>query len=91
MPHVTDRLEIAAAAYREAIAEEAEAKAAMQEAQARRAAAGARVMQARAPLAEAIVEAARAGRRQVEIARVSGYNREHIRRICRAAGIEPAE
>ncbi|WP_431892636.1 hypothetical protein [Micromonospora haikouensis] len=42
---------------------------------------------ARAELADAIVEAARAGDRQTDIARTSGYTREQVRRICRAAGL----
>ncbi|WFE46298.1 hypothetical protein [Verrucosispora sp. WMMD1129] len=44
---------------------------------------------ARPELAEAIVEAAREGMRQAEIVRVTGYTREQVRRICRAAGIDP--
>jgi hypothetical protein len=44
---------------------------------------------ARSDLAEKIIVAARAGMPQREIVRVSGYTREHVRRICRAAGIEP--
>ncbi|HEV7900190.1 MAG TPA: hypothetical protein VGP31_20350 [Planosporangium sp.] len=51
----------------------------------------AEVEKARAELADAIVEAARSGMRQVEIVRRSGYTRESVRRICRAAGIEPDE
>ncbi|HEX3778496.1 MAG TPA: hypothetical protein VHX38_02435 [Pseudonocardiaceae bacterium] len=39
----------------------------------------------RADLAAAIVEAAASGRPQVEIVRISGYAREHVRRIVRAA------
>lgn len=46
---------------------------------------------ARPELADAIVEAARSGTRQTEIVKVSGYTREQVRRICRAAGIEPGE
>lgn len=46
---------------------------------------------ARPRLAEAIVAAARGGVRQSEIVRVSGYTREQVRRICRAAGIEPGD
>lgn len=46
---------------------------------------------ARPALAEAIVEAARSGTRQTDIVRVTGYTREQVRRICRAAGIEPGE
>jgi AcrR family transcriptional regulator len=47
------------------------------------------VVKARSRLAEAIVAAARAGVRQVDIVRVTGYTRERVRQICRAAGIEP--
>ncbi|MFY1589011.1 hypothetical protein ACN267_31475 [Micromonospora sp. WMMD734] len=43
---------------------------------------------ARTELAQAIVEAARTGTKQADIARTSGYTREQIRRICRAAGIQ---
>jgi predicted transcriptional regulator len=46
---------------------------------------------ARPVLAEAIVNAARSGMRQTEIVRASGYTREQVRRICRAAGVEPGE
>jgi hypothetical protein len=34
------------------------------------------------------VEAARDGMRQVDIVRKTGYTRERVRQICRAAGIE---
>jgi hydrogenase maturation factor len=47
----------------------------------------AEVDRTRAELADAIVEAAKSGMRQVEIVRRSGYTRERIRQICRAAGI----
>jgi hypothetical protein len=40
-------------------------------------------------LAAAIVEAAKAGTRQIDIIRVSGYSRERVRQILRAGGIEP--
>ncbi|AYF30083.1 MULTISPECIES: hypothetical protein [Micromonospora] len=43
---------------------------------------------ARPELADAIVDAARAGTKHTDIARVSGYTREQVRRICRAAGLE---
>lgn len=46
---------------------------------------------ARPALAEAIVSAARGGTRQAEIVRITGYTREQVRRICRAAGVEPGE
>lgn len=48
------------------------------------------VPRARAELAEAIVRAARAGLRQVDIVKVTGYQREQVRRILRKAGV-PAE
>ncbi|MDG4770695.1 hypothetical protein [Solwaraspora sp. WMMD792] len=85
---MTDRLEAAAKAHREALDQEAAAKAALDQARQARAAAGDRVAAARGPLAEAIVEAARAGVRQAEIVRITGYNRERVRQICRAAGVE---
>jgi predicted transcriptional regulator len=44
---------------------------------------------ARSSLAEKIIDAARAGMPQREIVRLSGYTREHVRRISRAAGLEP--
>jgi DNA-binding phage protein len=44
--------------------------------------------QARPALAAAIVDAARAGTKQADIARISGYTREQVRRICRAAGLQ---
>lgn len=90
MPLMVDPLEAAARLHREAITEESEVKRLLAEVKARRAEVGKKVEATRAPLAAAIVEAARARRPQVEIVAISGYNREHIRRICRAAGIEPA-
>jgi hypothetical protein len=39
----------------------------------------------------AIVAAARAGARPVDLAQTTGYNRESIRRILRAGGIEPPD
>jgi hypothetical protein len=44
---------------------------------------------ARKKLAAAIVNAANSGTRQNEIVRITGYTRERVRQICRAAGIEP--
>ncbi|MFK4037601.1 hypothetical protein ACI2LC_17565 [Nonomuraea wenchangensis] len=44
---------------------------------------------ARQKLADAIVAAARDGVRQVEIVKMTGYTRERVRQICRAAGIVP--
>lgn len=77
-------LDAAANAYRQAQAKLDAARAAIGPARAD-------VERARLELAEAIVEAARGGMRQVEIVRRSGYTRESVRRICRAAGIEPDE
>ncbi len=45
---------------------------------------------ARLALAEGIVAAWHAGTSQAEIARRTGYSREQVRRILRAAGVEPA-
>lgn len=44
---------------------------------------------ARPRLAAAIIDAARNGRKQGEIVAATGYTRERIRQICRAAGVEP--
>jgi hypothetical protein len=44
---------------------------------------------ARVRLAEAIVAAARAGMRQVDVIRTTGYSRERVRTILREGGIEP--
>jgi predicted transcriptional regulator len=49
----------------------------------------AELVELRPQLASAIVKAAKAGTRQTDLARLSGYTRERIRQICRAAGIEP--
>jgi hypothetical protein len=40
-------------------------------------------------LTPAIVAAATAGVRQVDIVKASGLTRERVRQICRAAGVEP--
>lgn len=40
---------------------------------------------------QAIVDAAREGMQQTEIVRLTGYSRERVRQLCRAAGVEPAE
>jgi hypothetical protein len=42
----------------------------------------------RRALAEAIVTADRAGVRQAEIVRITGYTREHIRQLLKSAGAE---
>ena len=44
---------------------------------------------ARTKLADAMIEAARAGLPQTEIIKISGYTREHVRRILREGGVEP--
>lgn len=44
---------------------------------------------ARSALAGAIIEAAKAGMPQTEIIRISGYTREHVRRIIRSGGVGP--
>lgn len=66
-----------------------QAQAALVDARAEIGRARAEVDKARAELAEAIVDAVRSGMRQVEIVRRSGYTRERIRQIARAAGVEP--
>ncbi|HJW62306.1 MAG TPA: hypothetical protein VJ849_02310 [Actinomycetes bacterium] len=76
------RLDKAAKAYRAAQAALADIR--LQEGAARTT-----VDQARLELADAIVEEARGGTRQVEIVRRTGYTRERIRQILRAAGIAP--
>jgi hypothetical protein len=76
-------LERAAQAY-------ADAQAAVVEAQQALADVRADVPGARQRLAEAIVAATLAGARQVDVMRVSGYSREQVRRILRAAGVESA-
>jgi multidrug resistance efflux pump len=78
---VLDDLEAATRAYREA-------QAAVDDAERNLAAVKAEVPVARGRLAEAIVRAARDGVRQTTIVKVTGYNRETVRRICRAAGVE---
>ncbi|MFG1606025.1 hypothetical protein [Actinoplanes sp. NPDC049265] len=49
----------------------------------------AEVPRARARLAAVIVEVYQRGMRQNEIVLVTGYTRESVRRILRAAGVEP--
>ena len=77
-----DDLEAAVRAYREA-------QDAVGDAERNLAVVRAHVPEARAKLAEAIVRAARAGVRQRDIVAVTGYTRESVRRILRAAGVEP--
>jgi hypothetical protein len=50
----------------------------------------AKVEQARAALAAAMVAEYQAGRaRQIDLIRRTGYSRERVRQILRAAGVEP--
>jgi hypothetical protein len=73
----------AASAYRHAQAAQLEAQRALDRATAA-------VQEARQPLVDQIVEAAREGVPQREIHRRIGdlWSREHIRKLCRAAGID---
>lgn len=50
-----------------------------------------KVEQTRTDLAEAISEAARNGMRQRDLVAATGYNRESIRRILRAHGVEAGD
>lgn len=88
-----NQLKEVARAYRAALDEESEAKDALAKAKERRDAAGQNVAKARDPLAKAIVIAARDGVRQKDILEEieNVYTRETVRRICRAAGVEPTE
>ena len=79
--HVTSDLEAASAAYQAALRRVTDAQAAVK--QARDA-----VPDARAKLAEAIVTAYRSDIKVGEIARITGYGREQVRRILRAGGIQ---
>ncbi|WP_412748300.1 hypothetical protein [Krasilnikovia sp. M28-CT-15] len=74
-------LETAAQAY-------ADAQGAIAEAQQALSAARDDVRIARQGLADAIVAATLAGARQIDVMKVTGYSREQIRRILRAAGVE---
>jgi plasmid stabilization system protein ParE len=78
------RLEDAAKAYRRA-------QRAHEAARSRVTSAWASVEASRRELAEAIVEEARAGRRQKDIVTVSGYTRERVRQILREGGVEADE
>jgi F0F1-type ATP synthase membrane subunit b/b' len=82
---VSDNLESAVRAYQEAQAAVGDAQSAAERLIAE---AKADTVRARERLADAIVEAARDGMRQVDIVRKTGYTRERVRQICRAAGIE---
>ncbi|MEU7903227.1 hypothetical protein [Actinoplanes sp. NPDC049118] len=74
-------LEAAARAYQAA-------QDAVTEAQQRVAEARAEVPAARERLGQEIVRATLAGARQVDVMAASGYSREQVRRILRAAGVE---
>ena len=52
---------------------------------------GPRLTELRPLLAEAIVEAAKAGRTEADISESTGYSRERVRQICRDAGMKPSE
>jgi acyl-CoA reductase-like NAD-dependent aldehyde dehydrogenase len=86
MAAVPDDLDAAVRAFRAAQDEVPDAQAAARQLVAD---ARAKVEQKRAELAAAIVRAARAGVRQRDLVAVTGYNRESIRRILRAGGVEP--
>lgn len=75
-------LEAAANAYRAAQAAVGDAERALS-------AAKQDVPAAREKLHATMAAAARAGMKQVELIAITGYNRESVRRILRAAGIEP--
>jgi len=85
-PGQVGQLDDAAKAYRAA---ESAVKRAESAALARLAAAREARTEARQRLHAAMVEAARGGMRQVEIIRISGYSRDRVRTILRAAGVEP--
>ena len=51
----------------------------------------AKVPDARRKLHAQIIAAAKSGARQIDIVKASGYQREHIRQILKAAGVEAAE
>lgn len=80
-----------AAAYQEAVAEEAAALEALAAARQRREAAGEVVKKRRAALHEAVLEAARLDMKQVEIVRLSGYTRDRVYNIVKAASAEVQE
>ncbi len=80
--HVEGDLEAASEEYRVALQR-------VQDGLAEVASARADVPKVRERLAAAIVTGYRDGRRVGEIARVTGYGREQVRRILRAGGVEP--
>lgn len=90
-PTDVDPLEMAARAYQQARDTEASAKRRAERARQAVSSAHEEAEQQRKALADAIVAAARAGRGNAEIRRITGYTRERVRQICRVAGIEPVE
>lgn len=80
--HVRDDLEAASEAYQAALRRVTDALAEVSEARSA-------VPDARTRLAASIVSAYRAGMRVGDIARVTSYGREQVRRILRARGVEP--
>jgi uncharacterized membrane protein len=81
---MTSRLEELAREFAAARTESAELRP-------RLAAAQKRLTDLRPQIADAIVDAARGGTKQADIVRITGYSRERVRQICRAAGVEPVE
>lgn len=49
----------------------------------------AKLVDARAELADAIVTEAQKGMRQRDIIKITGYSRERVRQILRAGGVDP--
>ena len=82
--HVAGDLEAVSEAYRVALQR-------VQDGLAEVASARADLPKVREQLAAASVAAYREGRRDGEIARVTGYGREQVRRILRAGGVEPGD
>lgn len=79
-------LDAAVRRYRRAVAG---IETAQQAAQRRVADARARAEDARAELHAAMVAAAEAGVRPIEIERRTGYTKERVRQVLRAGGVEP--
>lgn len=79
---MTDELDQVARAFAKARADSARFKTKLAEAQAK-------VSELRPQVLAAVAEAARNGRSEEDIAAVTGYTKERVRQICRAAGVEP--
>lgn len=86
-----DPLVAATAALEEAKRAEASAKQRSERAKAAHSQAHERTDAQRRALADVIVAEARKGRGNAEIRKITGYTRERVRQICRAAGIEPKD